>query len=80
MGIIYKIKNKINNKIYIGKSIFNTTEKRWKEHIRDSYDISSPGYKYTIHKAIRKYGIENFIFEVIESNLTQEEADEKEKY
>ena len=32
MPYIYKITNKINNKIYIGKTL-DTIENRWKSHI-----------------------------------------------
>ena len=52
---IYKITNKLNGKVYIGQSI--NIEKRWKQHIND------PGYN--IHNAIKKYGKENFSFEVL---------------
>ena len=34
-GIIYKITNTINGKVYIGKTL-ETMEKRWKEHQKDS--------------------------------------------
>lgn len=58
---IYKIVNSINNKIYIGQSIH--IEKRFKEHIRESnYDRSN----MPIHKAIHKYGSENFQLEILE--------------
>lgn len=62
MSGIYKITNSINGKIYVGKSI--DIEKRWKEHIRHSrirFQASKP-----LYKAFKKYGIENFKFEVIE--------------
>lgn len=59
---IYKITNKINNKVYIGKS--SNIENRWKYHkIRYTYDKD---YNKVLYKAFRKYGLENFIFEVIE--------------
>ena len=35
MGFIYKVTNNINQKVYIGQSVFSI-EKRFKEHIRDS--------------------------------------------
>ena len=60
---IYKITNKINNKIYIGKSI--NIEQRWKEHIRHSKNTFSRK-KPPIHRAINKYGKENFYYEILE--------------
>lgn len=58
---LYKITNKINQKIYIGQTVH--PEKRWWEHCQRAkthYD------NYPIHLAIDKYGEENFEFEVLE--------------
>ena len=60
-GIIYKITNTINGKIYIGKTL-ETMEKRWKEHQRDSMRFTDR----PLYKAMNKYGIKNFTIEVIE--------------
>lgn len=72
---IYKIQNKVNNKIYIGQSI--CIEKRWKEHQNNAFNINIHTYNYPLYRAIRKYGLENFQFTVIEEtsieNLTEEE-------
>ena len=58
---IYKITNNINKKIYIGQSLH--PQKRWWEHCqRAKENIDS----YPIHLAIKKYGKENFSFEVLE--------------
>lgn len=73
---IYKITNKINNKIYIGQS--KNIEQRWKEHVRHSKDKYSRNKPY-IHSAINKYGKDNFKFEVLEE-CKFEELDEREKY
>lgn len=54
---IYKITNNINGKIYIGQSI--DIEHRWNEHQKAKTN-------FYLHNAIRKYGIENFDFEIIE--------------
>ena len=54
---IYKITNLVNNKCYIGQSVH--IERRWIEHTQPSADS-------IIAKAIRKYGKDNFKFEVLE--------------
>lgn len=67
---IYQITNLINNKIYIGQT--NDIAKRWSNH----RCCNSPNM--VIARAIKKYGVENFKFEVLFSGLTPEEADKKE--
>lgn len=74
---IYKIENKINNKMYIGQTI-NKPENRWKRHQRISQDVNSKDFSY-IHSAISKYGVENFSFDVIDKANNKEELDAKEK-
>ena len=72
---IYKITNKINGKFYIGQS--NNIEKRWEEHRRAVNYSQEHTYNYPLYRAIRKYGIENFDFSVLElceiSQLTIQE-------
>lgn len=62
---IYKITNKINNKIYIG--ITTKEIDRWKKHLNvaKSPGTNKSSYSY-IHKAINKYGEENFTFEIFD--------------
>ena len=69
---IYKITNKINNKSYIGQSIH--IEERWKQHI----NLITTG-EQLLYKAFRKYGINNFNFEVIEL-CPQTQLNEREIY
>lgn len=66
MGEIYKITNLINDKCYVGKTKHESVI-RWRDHI-NGYHPSS-----LIHKAIVKYGVENFSFEVVESNVSEAE-------
>lgn len=66
---IYKITDTLNNKFYIGQSI--VPDKRWEKH--KSY-AKNNAVQY-IHRAMNKYGIENFIFEVIAGCYTREDAD-----
>ena len=68
---IYIIKNNVNGKIYIGKSI--DIEKRWKEHIKEAYNPNSYGYNTLLNKAIRKYGEDNFQCFILEDNLSEED-------
>lgn len=74
--IIYKITNKINNKIYIGQTI-NPLLKRQKQHINYANKITSNTH---FAHAIRKYGPGGFIVEEIDAADTQEGLDEKEHY
>ena len=78
--LIYKITNTINNKCYIGQTI-KYAEERWKEHKR-SININHPNcINKTLYKAMRKYGIENFTFEVLQDNIeTYEQLDKAEIY
>lgn len=74
---IYKITNKINNHSYIGQSI-NITE-RWSNEKIDSKNENSKSYNSILSQAFRKYGIENFSFEILEE-CSKEELNDKEKY
>lgn len=58
---IYKITNTINNKVYIGQS--RDTKTRWSRHKSDAR--LGKKYNYHLYDAMRKYGIHNFIFEII---------------
>ncbi len=71
---IYKITNKLNNKIYVGQS--NNPMERWKQHKLRAIAAQDKG-KSAIHDALRENGIDNFIFEIIG---WFENYNDKEKY
>lgn len=74
---IYIFTNKINGKQYIGQSI--NIEDRKKQHFYRYKNNKDSGYNSAIHSAFRKYGWENFSFEILEQ-CSLEDLDEKEKY
>lgn len=72
-GIIYKITNVLNGKIYIGQTT-KTLNRRWVEHCWESKHDS----KVLFHCAIQKYGKENFTVEQIDVACDRDELDKKE--
>lgn len=74
---IYKITNTINGKQYIGQSI--NIEKRIKEHFWKASNMNDCSYNTAIHQAIRKYGAENFEWNIVEECSIQD-IDQKEQY
>ena len=74
---IYKITNLINNKIYIGQSV--SPYKRFAQHcINHGVKGGKNSDTSLINLAIRKYGKENFSFEIMEEDI--ENYNEREKY
>lgn len=72
---VYKITNKVNGKIYIG--ITNQgSGVRYYKHWSDA----RKGDPCPIHKAMAKYGKENFTLEIIDFADTYDELKEKEKF
>jgi len=63
-GIIYLIINKINDKKYIGKTS-RPLSKRIAEHKYDSQIYSNKNKTY-LHRAMNKYGFDNFEFNILE--------------
>lgn len=74
--VIYKITNQINGKIYIGQTI--EYEERIRHHKQTPFRKASRDYNKPLYKAIRKYGVDNFKFEIIDTAETIEELNEKE--
>lgn len=69
--IIYKATNKKNGKIYIGQTV-RPLAVRISEHARHS--------QTPFDRAIKRYGIENFDFEIIDTANSIEELNQKEIY
>ena len=71
-GIIYMIKNKINNKIYIGQTIRSFSDRiyDYKNYLCNDY----------LKASFEKYGFDNFEFSIIETVETFEELNNREIY
>lgn len=67
--IIYKAQNKINGKVYIGQTTKSINE-RFKGHLKG---------KTFFDKALRKYGINNFDIQIIDSASCIDELNKKEE-
>lgn len=71
---IYKITNNINNKIYIGQS--GRLEDRLSSHKRLAFNPNHKQYDDELYKDIRKYGVDNFSFEILET-ISLDKLEEK---
>ena len=73
---IYKITRLKTGEIYIGKS--TDVKKRWTEHAKTAYGVGSIAHSI-LHTTIKKDGIENFTFELLEE-VPKDKLTEREKY
>jgi hypothetical protein len=73
---IYKITRLKTGEIYIGKS--TDVKKRWGEHAKTSYGVGTIAHSM-LHTTIKKDGIENFTFELLEE-VPKDKLTEREKY
>jgi group I intron endonuclease len=74
-GLIYKVTNSIDGKVYIGQTI-NTLKERKKRHLK-SVRANSVLY---FHNAIRKYGVKAFTWEILDFAINRIELNKKECY
>lgn len=73
-GIIYKATNKINGKVYIGKTVRGLHNRRLSHYS----ECKANRYKSAFHAAIKKYGKGNFGWKILEYCDSKEELDEME--
>lgn len=73
--LIYKITNRLNGKVYIGKWQGKDARTRWNKHLT----TASTGGGFYLHNALRKYGPEQFSFEVIATAESKIELAELER-
>ncbi len=81
MSEIYMVTNKVNGKKYIGQGIMydgsskRGADARFKNHVRKSHGPEDK--RYPLHRAMAKYGTDNFILEVL-LQCNRQHADEYE--
>lgn len=73
---IYKITRLKTGEIYVGKS--TDVKKRWTEHAKTAYGVGTIAHSI-LHTTIKKDGIENFTFELLEE-VPKDKLTEREKY
>lgn len=74
---IYRITCKVDGRLYIGKSV--DIRDRWTTHFKRACGVESETTNL-LYPAMRKFGIENFSFEIIESGIPEDRLGEREKY
>lgn len=66
IGYVYLSTCVVTNKVYVGITIQKFYKRRC-EHIKVSFNSNDKAYNHHFHRAIRKYGKENFKWEVLET-------------
>src|SRR5712664_398748 len=69
---LYLVTNTIDGTMYVGKTT-KTIEQRWLKHLSDA----RRGAATHMHRAIRKYGVENFVIDPLvltEPDFTDEQS------
>ena len=74
--IVYKHKNKVNGKIYIG--LTNNPKRRWRLDGIEYKSSSNPNLPFW--NAIQKYGWNQFSTEIMADKLTYEQSCDLERY
>jgi group I intron endonuclease len=75
MHYIYVIQNKLNLKLYIGQT--NNPNYRWQKH---KHHAAVGDRNQPIYLALRKYGSDNFTFQIIEEHLLLDDCNEAEEF
>lgn len=79
-GYIYCFTNLVNGKRYIGQTRCSV-QKRVQEHKHSAFCPSDSAYDQIFHRALRKYGWDNFIVTILASDIkTSKELDSLESF
>lgn len=61
-GVVYVVTNRVNSKKYVGQT--TNYKMRKQQHLNNSKSVNASDYNSLLHRAIRKYGKENFEWSV----------------
>ena len=75
-GIIYVCINLFDGKRYIGKTLQSFTKRKF-EHIYDAMESDSQLF---FHRALRRFGSDNFVWSILESHVHESVIDEREQF
>lgn len=73
---IYKVTNIKTNEVYVGKS--TTVATRWQNHTKSAFGLEGVADSQ-FQRALKKYGIQNFTWELLEE-VPKDKLTEREKY
>lgn len=71
---IYLVRNLVNDKLYVGQTV-REISMRWRHHMQDA----KHGSRLALHRAIRKYGPEQFTVEQLSPACTEQEMNNLER-
>lgn len=74
---IYLVTNMVNGKKYVGKTVYEIKYRK-RKHIGEL--TTSSKKHYPLYSAIKKYGKDNFKWEVIDTATSENQLNEKEKH
>ena len=74
--LVYLVENCSNGKVYVGKHQGANPFQRWDDHVLDA----RKGSHLPFHRAIRKYGEDNFLLSVVAETDSAHELNELEKF
>ena len=76
-GLIYMY-TAPNGKRYVGQTV--RLDKRIIQHKQGARNHNLASYNCALHRAIRKYGYDSFVLDILEEDIPRSELDDREKY
>lgn len=78
-GIIYLVTHIESGTLYVGQTVM-TLDRRWNKHVGDANSLKGVKSETSLHSAIRKYRATAFMIEQIDTGVSNETLEEKERF